>query len=622
MKPDFADALRNNTLLYANLLKIVNKDGQTVPFEPNPGQIAFNEILERQRSEGKPIRVIVLKARQIGFSTFVQAKMIQRCTTRENHQALVVAHNKDTAKKLFAMAQKMYVSLPKGEEFPDTARPIRPEIASTQRSEYLRFAPAERGAWMEQEMWPNSEYAVDTAKEFQAGRGATYHSVHASELAFWDQPEAKLTALKNAVPKSPESMFVIESTANGHNFFKEQWDLAVAGESEYAALFWPWYKEPSYAKPFISEAERAAFKIGDHRWGEDEPALMNRYGCSLEQLNWRRDTIANECSGRLDLFKQEYPTTPEEAFLGTGARVFDPEMVKSVLFQCEKLHDPEPPKAGEGPLRGVLRPTAEHEAPARAGTILVPDGAQWVPHTELELGHRAPWKLWLETDEIGMPKVPKGPKVIGVDVSGGQVESEGGEPAYHAIEVIDQIEGTQLAEYTSRIDPHLLAREVYLAALMFGYDPERAEGPMIAIERTGSWGLPVVRTLWFDFHYFRLYRSKAHDRTTEKQEHRLGWDTSPKTKPSLLALGQELLASDSAEIRSRMLAGEMLTYVRDEKGRTGPEPNKFADRLMAWLIARQVARETPLELQTEEDEDKAPELAYSSFRARDRVTGY
>jgi hypothetical protein len=608
---DFIEALKSDTREYAPLLKIVAKNEETITLKPNDGQLEFEQRLQEQQAEGKPLRAIILKARKTGFSTWVQAKMIQRTTLRQNHRAIVVAHDKKTAGELFEIGKTMYANLPE-EPLPD-GTPLKPPIRYSSRNNELHFAQPERDAWLKGDLWPNSRYSVDTANELQSGRGMTPHSLHASEVAFYPNAEKKMTALKNAVGSGPNTMIVLESTADGHNWFKEQWDLAEAGESPYIPFFWPWWKDKTYTRPFLSQSERDRFIVGEGRWGEDEPMLIERFELTLEQLNWRRATIADECSGSPEVFKVEFPSYPEEAFLGTGRRVFDQQKVAELRELIVLEHDP--PGGEGGPLRGVLRAAKQRTMETINGSIEIPTEARWVPYTDLELGEQSPWKLWVPIQQ-GKPQIPAGPKVIGVDVSGGEVEAENAAPAFHAIEVVDHQTGDQIAEYVSKVDPKQLAYELVLTALTFGWEPENSRGPMIAVERTGGWGMPVVRALWYDYHYPFVYRSKPIGRTHEKQEKRLGWETSPRTKPDLLALGQELLRTETTGIKSLSLVSEMGTYVRNEKGRTMPEPGKFSDRLMAWLIAQTVRRQQPVML-SDDDDEPAP-----GWRPRDPVSGY
>jgi hypothetical protein len=559
--------------------KIVNKQREVVPCAFKAGQLEFDAILERQRTAGKPMRAIALKARQVGISTATQAKLIHRCTLRERYNAVVVAHDRTTGGKLYRIAETLYSRLPDDPE-------LKPGLGQHRRQRYLHFAG--EGLWEKGEVFPDSSYEVDTAGEFQAGRGGTYSAVHASEVAFWDQIGVKLTALKNAVPKTPESLFVIESTANGYNEFKDLWDDAEAGRSNYAPFFWPWWKEEEYRLPFASDAERERFLVADpsNPYAEEETELVKHFGLEPEQLNWRREVIADECNGDTRTFHQEYPSTPEQAFISTGQKVFDPYRSAQLLVRVD-LTDPKVPTLDKpGPKIGDLIAGSKAIHPARnGGTIEVPEKALWQPRVPGAVNASAPWRLWLPEDGSGELKRPS-QYVIGVDVSGGKTLTTN-DPDYHAIEVIDHETREQVGEYRSRIDPDLLAAEVLLAALFFNE-------AYVAVERTGSWGQPVLRILWLDFHYPHVYRSKKTGHSSERTEHRLGWDTNQRTKPLLIAGMAELLRTEEDGIASRALADEVRTYTRTEKGTTEAEPGRYDDLLMAYMISQQVAREQPM----------------------------
>jgi hypothetical protein len=598
--------LRDSTpFWFENVGKVLTKKQKLITPKANAGQLAVDAKLEEQRQAGKPMRAIILKIRQSGFSTWIQGKAIQRCTQRENYHAAVVAHDRETGGKLYAMGERFYRSLPSPEELsfemPDgTKRSIKPEIATYRRTRFLHFADGAKSGWANDgiQLWPDSTYTVDTAGEFQAGRGATYAFVHASEVAFWDQIEQKLMALQNAVPDEPETVFIIESTANGYNAFKDEWDRAVRGDSEYIPFFWGWWQHEEYTRPFMNEAEEEAFVIGDGPYGDEEPRLVEHFDVSKEQLHWRRYTIANKCQGRVEVFHQEYPATPEEAFISTGRKVFDPYIVAGILVSCD-VTDPEPPTPeNPGPALGRLEPGSYKEREGRLGTITVPEMPLWKPRRDIH--GPANWRLFLDRDDEGRPVVPDSSYVMGVDVSDAD-EEETDEPAWHAIEVIDHQTLEQVAEYRSRIDPDLLA------ALYF-------RNATVAVERTGSHGLPVLRKLWHDFHYLRTYKSTKKTQTQDKQEKRLGWDTNRETKPLMIAGGTELLREGTHGVKSRLLAMEMQTYTRDAKGKAKPERGKYSDLLMAWLIAQAVAAETPIRSR----EKREPQRR----RPRDKVTGY
>jgi hypothetical protein len=613
--PDLLDGLRHKWPIYAtNCLQIVTKQAHRVPFEPNPAQIALDEKLEEQRLAGLPQRAIVLKARQVGISTYAQGKLLQRCTLNEHHSALVVAHNLETGAKLYRIGRTMYSHLPAEEV---SGWKLRPQIGAHKRTRYMLFSDPAPDAWQRGEPGLESEYLVSTAEEPEAGRGGTYRSFHGSEVAMWPDIEGKLAAILAAVPNDPDTLVILESTAKGLNAFKDRWDAAVAGQGGFIPFFWPWWKHDEYQLAFLDDAERREFRIGDIEqspYAEAETLLVDpgpldpltgeHVSLSLEQLKWRRHVIPAECGGSIDKFNQEYPTEPEDAFLSTGSNVFEPVHVRSIIKQVGPLT----------PQIGALEAETRETRAGRFGKVEVPVRPRWKEAKDLLPGVNPDWKLWIDLERDEETKLFRPPKdglyVIGVDVSGGVAESEDskGEPAKHAIEVIDHRTREQVAEYSSRCDPDLLAEHAYLTALYFNE-------AWLAIEVTGSWGLPIARKIGMDWRYRFSYRRKTHERTEDREQDRLGWDTNRATKPILLALGQEIVRGERHGIRSVHLAREMLSYIQLPTGKTAPESGKFADRLMAWLIARQVAQELPLRV-------RKPKTPSSGYRPKNPITGY
>lgn len=560
--------------------RIVDKSGELVPFVLNEGQRAFDAELEAQRASGKPMRAIVLKARQMGFSTVTQAKLIHRATQRERYKCVTVAHDRNTGRNLYRMAETFWANLPDPSDPAWAGLKLKPELGNYSRGSMMRFGPRAQDLWSRGGAFPDSEYIVDTASEFEAGRGGTYRALHLSELAFWANITFKLTALLQGVPDDPESLVVLESTPNGHNEFKDIWDDAVEGRSAYIPFFWPWHKHAGYTREFANDDEKAAFVVGDGPYGEQEPDLVRDYGLSLEQLFWRRETIATKCGGDVRVFHQEYPSNAEEGFLSSGQKVFDPYRVSALIRHTEMFDPKQTSPDNPGPEYGIFEPGETEEIETMLGTVRVPTSAVWVPREEGEIRNQ-PWRLWL-------PKKLEGREFIaGVDVSGGKMESTD-KPDYQAMQVIDHETREQVAEYQSRVEPDEFAIQVLLAALFFNQ-------AWVAVERTGGYGLPVINKLFKAFQYPYLYRAKMVGSTSQKTMDKLGWDTNLRTKPLLIAgLQARLREDDFAGIKSARLAGEINSYVRDEKGRANAAPKAFDDLLVAFMIAQYVAAERPL----------------------------
>lgn len=568
----------------ANCLKIVDAGSRIVPFLLKPGQLKLWDALVAQRESGEPMRAIVLKARKIGFSTMVQGLMIQRATQLQNHRAQVVAHDNDTAGAIFDIGKFMWANLP---------AQIQPRLQAERNSKggvkFVAFGEPSVMRRREGFFGLNSTIEIDTAKEVAAGRGLTIHSLHLSEVAFWGDATSKKIALLNAVPDDPMTLVVEESTANGNNEFKDAWERAEAGDSAYAAVFASWWEEEAYSRPFVSVDARAEFveQIGTGPYGEDEPSLVEM-GCVPEQLAWRRWTIINKCEGLVEQFHREYPSTPEEAFETTGRQVFAKEHIAKAR-RAVRLSDPVVPAKGQhGPTLGILTSTASRSARGRGSTVLqVPTAVEFQPRESLK---DPTWRIWsppAPERHVDGKLVPAGQYVVACDPMSGDERQSGG-LAWHGVQVLDHRTREQVAEYRSRVDPDELGEELLKAAILYN----RA---VIVVEITGGWGLPLVRQLALDFKWPFMYtRQPSFDQRVEHYLDRLGWSTTRPSKELLIAGAKVLLREGTHGIRSRLLVGELGTYVKDERGRTLPEPGKNSDLLMAWLIGQQVAHEKPV----------------------------
>jgi hypothetical protein len=570
-------------------VRIVTKQGDLIPFALNRGQRALIRKLFTMRARGLPMRAVILKARQIGFSTLAQALVMWRTTLTANHRALVIAHDLDTGGMLFKIGRTIWLNLPD-----EPALPLKPPVSAFKRSRFMAFGASAANAWQSGDVGVDSEYNVSTATETESGRGGTFRSVHGSEVAMWPDIDGKTTAVSSAVPDDPDTLILWEGTAKGFNGFKDIWDDAEAGRSGYIPFFWPWWEHDEYSMEFMDAGERAEFRPGDvdqSPYAEREGELLDpgpvdyetgeHSPLSLEQLKWRRWAIANKCAGKIDKFNEEFPTVPEDAFLSTGSYVFEAIHVKRI--QRTEVRPPD--------HQGALEAT---ERPMRAGAhgaVEVPVAPKFTPVRNLMPGVDPAWKCWLDLEEDESTKELRPPKdglyVIGVDVSGGVSEAEEGEPAFHAIEVIDHRTHEQVAEYSSRVDPHLFTEHVFLTAHFFNE-------AWLGIEITGGYGAPVARTIVQDWRYRFNYMRHIHDQRMDKEQAKVGWDTRPGTKPILLSRGAEIIKQEVSGIHSVELTREFLTYIRNDSGKTMPERGKFSDRLMAWLIAQQVATELPL----------------------------
>uniref|UniRef100_A0A6H1ZR48 Putative terminase n=1 Tax=viral metagenome TaxID=1070528 RepID=A0A6H1ZR48_9ZZZZ len=164
-----------------------------------------------------------------------------------------------------------------------------------------------------------SSIRVFTANKKGGGRSQTINNLHCSEVAFWEgDVYALMIGLKQAVPKEPNTMIILESTANGTSgYFHDEYWKAKKGKSDYTAVFLPWYIHEEYEMEGeieeMDDLEEALYHIHLSEYPHEQ---------RIRKLVWRRDTIRNECNGDVKEFMQEYPTTDKEAFQKKEGRVY------------------------------------------------------------------------------------------------------------------------------------------------------------------------------------------------------------------------------------------------------------------------------------------------------------
>lgn len=299
-------------------LVIRTKKGRLTRLRFKPAQVELYETMKREHEAGRPVRIVILKARQLGFSTLIEAVFFQDAATRPLVRTMIVAHEEEATSNLFRMNKLFYDQLP-------TA--LRPMRKNSNAQEIVFENPTKDAADKERNPGLMSSIRCVTAGGGEVGRSYTLTNVHASEAAFWPHMNETLDSLLQAVPDDPDTAVVIETTPNGFNSFKTFWDDAVAGKNGFLPVFFPWFKEPEYRREVAPGTE----------WTEDEERMREAYGLDDEQLAWRRWCIANNLRGDAEKFKQEYPSCPEEAFLTSGNPFFDNE---KVLLRLQSVPEP------------------------------------------------------------------------------------------------------------------------------------------------------------------------------------------------------------------------------------------------------------------------------------------
>ena len=291
--------------------------GEIVPFGLNPGQAKVIDVVERQLAEKRPVRVIVLKSRRQGISTLGEALIYWATSMFQYRNGMVVAHKKNSTAEIFRIAKLFWDS---DERQRLAEYNLRPDVLNSNELA-IRF-DVDRRAKEKGHQGLRSSMLVETAEGTGVAVGMTLHALHCSEVAKWENPRI-MAGLGIALSKTVGSIGIMESTAEGvGNVFEKTWSAAVKGQNEWEPVFLPWSIDPRCVAT-VSDAEVNAWEFSDPY----EKEIWERHKLTLEQLKWRRIQLNSPDMIRPgvrpeDVFRQEYPLTPEEAFLATGQHFF------------------------------------------------------------------------------------------------------------------------------------------------------------------------------------------------------------------------------------------------------------------------------------------------------------
>lgn len=511
-------------------LKIKTKSGTVVPFRLNDAQRKLYAVAKRQQDAGKPVRLIILKARQLGFSTLTEGLIFHACATRKNVNALIVAHREDATANLFRMSKLFYDELP---------APVKPMLRASNAQELVFENPSKLRSEREARPGLRSRIRCATAGGRGIGRSDTLQCVHLSEYAFWpdgaDGKASTLAGILQAVPSLPGTMVVIESTANGFEDFKERWDAAVAGENDFEPVFFAWFENPDYSMTVVPGTE----------WTPEERDLKAAYQLTDEQLQWRRWCIANNCGGSLDMFRQEYPASPGEAFLHSGTGVFDNEQI---VLRLERLPEP----AGRGEFT---------------------DG-EW---TESETGAITLYEL----PEEGVPYV-----------LGGDTAGEGSD--YFTAIVIDNVTGRIVAKLRQKYSEPEYVRQICALGRFYN-------DALVAIETNFS-TYPVMKLQ--EMEYPNQYSREREDTYTRQMKKSYGFRTDRQSRPRAIANLVEVFSSHPEWFTDRELLEEMLTFCYNEDHRPEALAGKHDDLVMGAAITYAVRHQQRMTVLTEPEKPR------------------
>jgi len=454
---------------------------------------------------GIPPRIIVLKARQIGMSTAAEDYIFASAWLASGQNNIVVSHVKSSGEYLFDICTMLYDNLPLEMQKPLDYR----------TKGLLRFSNPHRSA-----------IRVGTAEDKELFSSQRVHRAHLSEFAKWSSPKKPYVAVMQCVPNISQSLVLIEFTAVDTGVMAQQmWDAANSEEgSDYRPIFYSWKNHKRYTIPLATNEKLILTP--------QEFQHQQRHNLSDSQAKWMVRVKKNQCHNDMQLFQQEYPATPQEAWIAQGQSYFNVAVLNDMLHK----------KTGtvmEPIFRGLLRWETE-------GSEIV------IPEEDLE-GILQIWKY---------PE-PNRYYVIGADIS----EGVGQDWTVVQVWLAPQNPGDipeQVAKLRSNsIDTDDAALQIFMLGFLYNT-------ALVGVERNGP-GLSVLGFLERGLSgypqtsegYPNLYYHTITDKTIVEHTNRLGWLTGPTSKKIMLAGLKSRINKNELILRSKTTIYELRGFGYD-----------------------------------------------------------
>lgn len=511
---------------------IVDKRKKVVPFFLNEVQKDFADKISKakekfNKGELSRIMFLILKGRQQGFTSFITAYQLASAITSRNFEGFTLADVLPNAQAIFENKAKF----PFG-ELPEL---LKPTEKFNNRKE-LRFSNI------------NSSWEVAVASG-NVGRSRTINFFHGSEAAFWQAPMSNVyAALQPALTK--DCIIIYESTANGFNDFKDMWDSGV-----YINCFYEWWRTEEYRTGFESKEHEQHFRevlANGTDWISERLRWLSDKDLKDEQVYWYyQEYLTNPDKEKI---KQEYPCTPEEAFLMLGRPVFDLEKIVNRIDQLRSIYEHESYREGYFTYRWI---NPETEDMVDDSSIRFVESKQ---------------KNWIR---IYREPCMKRPYVIGGDTKG-----EGSD--WFAGTVIDNTDGDRVATLHMNV---MTSKPYTMQMYCMG---KYYQDALVAIE--ANFNTAPIEELQ-RLKYPKQYVRRKFDNFTKKLTSSYGWRTDGNTRPVIIDKYADLILNSIDRIYDIPTLQEAMTFVYDDKGRPDAISGKHDDLLFSDMIANQAAEQ-------------------------------
>lgn len=538
-------AISKHFFLYCRKnLMISTKAGSLIPFELNSIQKLFTTDVLQDLADGTPVRYIILKARQMGLSTVIGALCYWWTATHRYVSSAIVAHEEKAMANIYQMFKRYYEN---------SSPTFKPKQKYKTKTDGLTFD--DPTAKPEDERKGRGRGLKSEVKTFVAsgasGRSNTIQFLHASEVAFWRDAAETVSGLMQTIPSLPQTFIFLESTANGvGDYFYETWQAAVRGDSVFKPRFYAWWQHDEYEFNVTS---------GHMEFKKEEDYLIDiMRNAGLNDLTIRRKLTwwrwkQKEFAANPDKLMQEYPATPEEAFIASGRPRFDLKMLAKMR---DIAADPE-----NKPKYYFLEKKNRNTVVSREAIVTV-------------LGAAPSLKIW-ELPEPGEKFV------IGADIAEGlEIAASGKEGDYSAATVVRERDCKVVARWRGHIDPDIFGEELFSLGIFYNH-------ALIGVE-VNNHGLTTIAKLK-NLYYRNMYRrERGQEEWFETSTAQLGWKTTSKSKPLMIdGLATAIRENVIIDYDSTFI-NECMTYVIDENGRTNATIGTHDDTVIATAIAFQL----------------------------------
>ena len=527
----------------AQCLTIPERSGRVVQLDPWPAHRRLADAIKRQRARGRPARIVYLKPRRVSVSVGCCAELFQSVPFVGGQHGFIVSYQKDSAEEIFS-----YIT-----HFQNSYQPYRGLIGLPR----LKRKPKDADQTSENRRridWDNGSYIrVATAKNVKTGRSFDVRHVLLDEFAFYDNAAKLMTSILPSVPDDAGTTVIVASTANGVG--GPFWDLCQKAQdpaqpSDWLFLFFGWWEHPGYSRALeVPAAEFQATLSRNHPLYGDELAERQNYSLSLEQLNWRRWTIADTCEWSLNRFRQEYPGNAEEAFLASGRPRFSHRLLNRMPVIRE-------PVTGEVEIEqvGVRRRVVFRASEEGHGSMVM---------------YRRP-------DAEGEYVIGADPSE-GIDVKSGQSGSQ--DPDYSVAEVVDARTGEQVAKLRARIQPAAFGEVLYALGWFYSW-------AYIVPEAKGAGLGAIEKLLELQYPLDRLYKRRPEaDVAGSTQLQFYGYETTAVNRPQLVSALDNALLDGSIILRDPNTVQECRTFVIKSSGKAEHAEGCHDDEVIAIALA-------------------------------------